>query len=129
MSNQILEDILKNTDIRTFNLAITNYNIQALYERKKNYLLATYFDGNVLSFSITLRKMFDSFQTTVQEQKAAVISRQMKSLASDIRLKKKYKQPHSGQVIEYNKMAIELNELNIGTIELVSIYKKLNKNQ
>lgn len=48
-------------------------------------------------------------------------------LAKEIRLKKKYKQPHSMQVTEYNIMAEKHNELNKGISILTGMYKNLKK--
>jgi hypothetical protein len=124
---KILEDLLSSTPIDIFNKAVDNYNLQALYERKKNYLIARYFDGNTLHFSVKMRETFNKFQSGKVESKQRELAVKMKSLLIDINRKKRYKQPHSELVEQYNELAYEHQKLNKGINELVKLYKKCQK--
>jgi len=125
MESQILNDVFKMTCVREFNIAMNNYNIQGLYERKKNHFVNTYFDGNVLKYSATMRAIFDKFQTTEQEQRAKYLNDKMSFLLKDIRSAKKYKQfeKYTELSKQYNEMATEHAQLNKGILELANLFK------
>lgn len=124
-SKEILSDVLSKTSINVFNIAITHYNIQGLYERHRNHLVNTYFDGSLLKYSVGMRAIFDQFQTTEQEQKAKALNDKMYFLSKDIRSKKKYKQPHQDEAARYNEMVLEHNQLNKGIVTLTKLFKTL----
>lgn len=124
---KILDDLLTSTPVDIFNKAVDNYNLQALYERRKNYLIARYFEGNTLHFSVKMRELFNKFQSGKTESKQRELAVKMKSLLIDINRKKRYKQPHSELVQHYNELAAEHQKLNDGIKKLVKIYKKCQK--
>ena len=124
---KIIEDLLSSTPVDIFNKAVGNYNLQALYERRKNYLIARYFDGNTLHFSVKMRKTFNKFQSGKTESKQRELAVKMKSLLIDINRKKRYKQPHTEMVQQYNELTVIHQKLNDGVKELVKMYKKCQK--
>lgn len=126
---KILDDLLTSTPVDSFNKSVDNYNLQALYERRKNYLIARYFEGNTLHFSVKMRELFNKFQSGKTESKQRELAVKMKSLLIDINRKKRYKQPHSELVKQYNELATEHQKLNNGITELVKLYKKCQKQQ
>lgn len=124
---KVLNDLLSATPADVFNRCIENYNLQALYERRKNYLITRYFEGNTLHFSLKMRELFNKFQSGNKETKQRELAVKMKSLLIDINRKKRYKQPHSELVQQYNELATEHQKLNDGIKELVRLYKKCQK--
>jgi len=126
---KILDDLLSATPVDVFNKALENYNLQALYERRKNYLVARYFEGSTLHFSVKMRELFNKFQSVKAESQQRELACKLKSLLIDINRKKRYKQPHSELVNQYNEKVCEHQELNNGIKELVKIYKELQKQQ
>lgn len=98
-----------------------------MYERRKNHLVAKFFDGNILKYSVTMAKIFDQFQTTCQEQEAKQINSEMYFLMKDIRSKKKYKQPNSLEVSRFNNLSDKLNNLNQGIELLNKMFKSSQK--
>lgn len=123
----VLDDLFSTTPIDVFNKSIQNYSLQTLYERRKNYLISKYFDGNVLHFSVKMRELFNKFQSEKSELKQKELAIKMNSLLIDINRKKRYKQPHSELVQQYNELATEHQILNDGITELVRLYKKCQK--
>lgn len=128
MKTEILTDLFKSTSINQFNIAIECYNIQGLYERRKIDLAHKYFDGNMLKYSIYMSDMFNSFQNKDQEKRSKELRDKMYFLLKEIKSKKKYSQPHSKEVKEYNLMVLESNELNKGILELTKIFKSIKRN-
>ena len=120
----ILIDIFSKTPLSVFNHCVENYNLQRLYSRQQNHLVTTYFQGNTLKFSVAMSKLFNKFLNAKQEMKSKELSDKLYFLAKDIRLKKKYKQPHSDLVKDYNNMVLEHNKLNENFTEFRNIYKK-----
>lgn len=125
----ILNVILSDTDVARFNVAINSYNIQGLYEKRKNHLVNTYFDSNVLKYSVFMRDLFDKFQTSGQEFRGKEIRDKLHHLGCDIKRKKKYSRPHHGEVVEYNLLVAEQNEVNEGILRLIKIYKSILKSK
>lgn len=127
-NEQILLDLLKITSIYDFNNAIKFYDLQRIYERKRNYLLHKYFGGHNLKFATRMREIFNEFQNASDEQRAKSIDCEMYFLKKNIRLAKKHKQrtEYSSLVNYYNLLSKEYNRLNQGVNSLIYIYKKIH---
>ena len=121
---EILIDIFSKTPLSVFNSCVENYNLQRIHSRQQNHLVTTYFNGNTLKFSVAMSKLFNKFLTSKQELKSKELSDKLYFLAKSIRSKKKYKQPHSDLVKEYNEMVLQHNELNKNFTEFRNLYKK-----
>jgi hypothetical protein len=124
--NKILEDILLKTPKNVFNKVVNSYNIQSLYERQRNYLVTKYFNGDTLSYSVFMSKLFNNFQTAKDEQKSLQIKQELNSLIRDINLKKRYKNDPSKLVEKYNALTVEHNLITAKFEILVKKYKDVN---
>ena len=127
IEQQILQYVLKNCPLTVFNHYLEDYNIRGVYERRKNQLMAMYFEGSELTYSVEMSKIFNVFQTTKEEQEAKELHYKMKYLKKEISSKKKYKLFYADLVFNYNELATKKNNLNQGVKTLIERYKEVHK--
>lgn len=127
IEEQILQYVLKNCPLTVFNHYLEEYNLRGIYERRKNQLIAMYFDGSELAYSVEMSKIFNVFQTTNEEQEAKAIHDKMRHLKKEIASKKKYKLFYADLVFNYNELATKKNNLNQGVKTLIKKYKEAHK--
>lgn len=131
---EILLDIMNRTSVAQFNRAINTYNLQLLYDssRIRIHLLHTYFGGNVLKHSVTMRRIFDRFQTGAQESAARELNDKMYWLKLEISRAKRFRRMDDevrSKVTEYNQLCLAHNLLCDGINDLRKLFKKIQKSK
>lgn len=124
---QILNEILLNTSINKFNIAINDFSLQYLYESNTKFIAPKYFGGNQTKTSVFLRELFNDFQTLENETKARKLNYDMIILKKEITLKKRFRKDATNEIKTYNSMVSEFKILNKGIEKLTRIYAKLSK--
>lgn len=126
MDNEIIDYILNNTHPSVYRKCLANFETQWLYECKKNYLLANYFDGHQMKYSVEMARIFRQFGTSDQLQRLRDLRDEIKESDFNTKLARKFRPETAKEKIEAHNLLIdEYNEIQKGSIEILR--KRYNK--